>query len=52
MRYEVTLEDGWKLRVNAQSPQDAIAKAELYPMAKGAKVASVKQCEDIPNEHQ
>lgn len=52
MRYEVTLDDGWKLRVNAQSPQGAIAKAEASPMSKGAKVSSVKQCEDIPNEHQ
>ncbi len=51
MRHEVTLDDGWKVRVNAQSPQDAIAKAEVSPMSKGAKVSSVKPCEDIQNEH-
>jgi hypothetical protein len=33
MRYEVTMSDGWKFRVNADSEADAKAKAERQRLA-------------------
>lgn len=50
-RYEVLLNDGWKVRVNAESAQHAIEKVEASPRSKGAKATSVTQCEDVPNEY-
>lgn len=50
MRYEVTLDDGWKTRVNASGPAEAMAKAERYNPERKALDAS--PCEEInPNEY-
>jgi len=46
MRYEVTMEDGWKVRLNADSEMNAKSKAEQMNRF-GYKAVSAVQCEDV-----
>lgn len=46
MRYEVTFKDGWKIHVNASSPDEAARKAQSYNRL-GGEVESVCECSDL-----
>jgi hypothetical protein len=46
MRYEVTMSDGWKVRVNAASADEAKAKAERMNKY-GDKAVSVEECGEV-----
>ena len=45
-RFEVTMTDGWKVRVNAASDTEAKAKAEAMNRH-GDKAVEVRKCEDL-----
>jgi hypothetical protein len=45
-RFEVTMTDGWKVRVNAASDTEAKAKAEAMNRH-GDKAAEVRECKDL-----
>lgn len=46
VRYEVTMSDGWKTRVNADSADAAKSKAERLNRF-GDKAVSVVECDDV-----
>lgn len=46
-RFEVRLDDGFTIRINADDAAEAIRKAESQPTAKGSKAVSVSKCGEI-----
>ncbi len=45
--YQVMMSDGWKMRVWAESPEAAKAKAERHQSADGAKAVEVCECDEL-----